>query len=632
MSREIQPYIKNDDGVIIGYVDDNTFVGYDFIQKRFYVKNLDTKTVATDAHEAKAIFDITAPGNTVPVSEIEKLAVTLEPITDINYTLEDTGKYIKTIYFNNYQDYSIEYNEPYLFIQGSNEMWDMSSSVGKESVKEFFWSYFTYHIGLEVNLNLMGAIVDYFIKIQSPYVYNVIQPREDISEDLYYTNQFIVNNPNKTSKGEYTGTKNPDNVFSYKGSYQVISFNSIEGYIEVFGRPVANVGDRIQITGASEPNLEYTIDQIKRNPSNVNNNFIYVNEPIESELTTDSNCTMYILAYRIHQIGYGDYIEITGSRGISKIVDNIVYIAGWLNSNDFVADEDDNSFYINYGDGDIRGPFAITAVSPNAMTPTGTTITGGTLTLSDNPGRNYTSKVGVENASIEVRKSYDTNENSITIYSSVSPDFEEDDIFKVVNTEKWNNEYTVDHLEPHPTNPNFYKIWLKYDGELERYVDSECNYNGILQERYYSDMILMNMTYSKRADKMPTGEFMFDDNQQFTNYLTMYNIVTPTSTNYGDLNQIVTMKYHLGNDLLFNKRNTTGNIIVEKEDDLIHIEGSEENPYAYVIVQGVYETYYHRYIYLGQTEFEGETIYEWTASPEAVYMNCKGLYSEIYTD
>ena len=102
--------------------DSNTYVGYNHITSEFQVKSLDTKTAAKTATDAKLVLDITAPGNKVSLESIAQLEHRLEPITSISYSLEDTGRYIKTIYFNEYKSLSIQYDETSLYIQDSNEM------------------------------------------------------------------------------------------------------------------------------------------------------------------------------------------------------------------------------------------------------------------------------------------------------------------------------------------------------------------------------------------------------------------------------------------------------------------------------------------------------------------------------
>ena len=210
--------------------DSNTYVGYNHITSEFYVKNLDTKTAAKTATDAKLVLDITAPGNKVSLESIAQLEHRLEPITSISYTLEDTGRYIKTIYFNEYKSLSIQYDEPSLYIQGSNEMWDMSSTLSQDSVSLFMWQYFVYYVGLNMPRKLMNAIIAYYKEIQKPYVYNIVTPLTDEEKDagksLTYSNQFTMNNADHTSKGEYTGTKNPDNLYTLN----VYDIESIKTY------------------------------------------------------------------------------------------------------------------------------------------------------------------------------------------------------------------------------------------------------------------------------------------------------------------------------------------------------------------------------------------------------------------
>ena len=69
------------------------------------------------------------------------------------------------------------------------------------------------------------------------------------------------------------------------------------------------------------------------------------------------------------------------------------------------------------------------------------------------------------------------------------------------------------------------------------------------------------MLFSKRADKMPMGEFMLDNDQQFSQYLELYNIVTPKSQNYASFNQEVDKMYYLGDNLLNDEEATYMNLV-----------------------------------------------------------------------
>ena len=192
--------------------DANTSVGYNFLTKEYFVKNLGTTTTLFTPADAKHILDITAPFNSISEDDIEKLSVTLEPLANIYYAWEDTGSYIKAIYFNSYKDHAIVYNEPFIYIKSSNEMWNISSSISKDTIRDFFWSYFTYNLGLDVPMDIMDTIINYYVKLQQPYTYNNIIPREKPEDTLMYNNTITLINHNKTSKGECNAIKNPNNI------------------------------------------------------------------------------------------------------------------------------------------------------------------------------------------------------------------------------------------------------------------------------------------------------------------------------------------------------------------------------------------------------------------------------------
>lgn len=608
--------------------DSNTFVGYNFITKEYYVKNLDTKTTLHDHIEAKQILDVTTPFNNVTEEQIYNLSQELEPLTSIQYAWEDTGKYIKAIYFNDYKDYAVVYNEPYLYIKGSVEMWDMSSSLSRETIRDFFWSYYRFNLGLDVSIKTFNTIISYYNKIQSPYVYNNIVPREDEKDTLMYSNVLTVNNPDKSSRGEYTGTKNPDNVYSMD-VYKVVRAGQVVENITYNIHSMAVAGNTIlldstitagdiaindKITVVGTPNdKEYTISLIDvqtllsgknvtklitkepfdedytsdlysqglvklnktttktensitvdteplvrsgdilqlRGGANVNNLVVDRTEGTKIVLKsspavgihTETNNQLYASAYNITKIGYDDYNEIIGSVGVNKIAGADVFVAGWLYSTTFSTGQ---QVYINYGGGLVKGPYTISAIVPTVASATNA-VTGGYITLNGSPG-DYVSKLGVEPVFIEVRNNTQIEEDSITI--NLPLDLNEDELIDIKNSDGWDGTYTVESTEVKGNNT---KIWLKrndaFQGFDKWYKDSEQTKKAVVQTRVYSDRILLDMTYSKRADKMPTGKFMLDNDQQFTNYLMAYHIVHPTASNYADISQPVNMKYFLGEDL-----------------------------------------------------------------------------------
>lgn len=606
--------------------DSNTAVGYNFLTKEYYVENLDTKTTFVSPLGAKQILDVTSPFNTISEQDIYNLSQTLEDLTSIKYVWEDTGKYIKAIYFNDYKENAIIYDEPYLYIKGSIEMWNMSSSISRETIRDFFWSYYTYNYGLNVQVALMDTIIEYYNKIQSPYVYNNILPRKKIEDTLMYSNIFTTNNPDKSSRGEYTGTKNPDDVYSmdvydvvktgqvtepvrYKiysmkfvGSFIILDeivsglssgmhilvkgtqndgdytikevdtitlqsskqvtqiktneifdedFYSAEYYayiqldstttreensVTITGEPMVKIGDIMQLRGAVNVNNLIV--------SGTEGNKILLKDSTPVGVHLESGNYLYASAYNINKIGYDDYTKVIGTMGVSKIAENVVSLSGWVYDTTFVEGQE---VYVNYGQGTIKGPYTVQSVSPT-VADASNALSGGTITINESPG-NYTGTIGVEPVSIEVRNTTSIEEDSITVDLIV--DLDEDETIEIKNTAEWDGEYIVERTETIGIDKT--KIWLKrndyFDGFKSWYKDSEQTKKGVVQLRNYSDRILLDMMYSKRADKIPTGKFMLDNDQQFTNYLMAYHIVHPTSTNYANLSQPVNLKYYLGENL-----------------------------------------------------------------------------------
>ena len=638
--------------------DSNTYVGYNHITSEFYVKNLDTKTAAKTATDAKLVLDITAPGNKVSLESIAELEHRLEPITSISYTLEDTGRYIKTIYFNEYKSLSIQYDEPSLYIQGSNEMWDMSSTLSQDSVSLFMWQYFVYYVGLNMPRKLMNAIIAYYKEIQKPYVYNIVTPLTDEEKDagksLTYSNQFTMNNADHTSKGEYTGTKNPDNLYTlnvydiesiktYKTDlvYAVDSIEKSKNRInltEKLSSTIFTEGMKIRIADSGDDKLDgdYTvarqIDDVvdpleptkakshiiiseeerfavnfvplnnayilkivdSENPEevkkititdnlitcteepeckvgdliqitsdtgkyidnltvkHVDNKNIYVNQNIQSQanITPEDKAKVWINAYGIRYMGYDTYTEIKSAQQVSKVDGKNLYILDYLQDNQYVQGE---TIYIDYGNGVVT-QHTIDAGGVHLSDVTTSGYTQGYLTLTPAPAtHNLPYVLGKEPVMVQKRNTITTPENSFTLTSALT--LKQGDVFEVFNTDI-NGTYTVESIEG-----NKVFVVRENDDKDIPAVTFEDSHKGIVQIRVYSERILLNMLFSKRADKMPMGEFMLDNDQQFSQYLELYNIVTPKSQNYANFNQEVDKMYYLGDNLLNDEEATYMNLV-----------------------------------------------------------------------
>ena len=689
--------------------DSNTYVGYNFLTSEYYVKNLETKTATKTAYEAKIVLDITAPRNVISEEAIKALSKDYEPITSINYTLEDTGKYIKTIYFNNYKSFSIQYDEPSLYIQSSNEMWDMSSTLSIDTITTFLWQYYVYHLGLDMPVKIIESIVSYYKSLQNPYVYNVISPKNKKEDILTYSNKFMINDLNKKSKCRYEGIKNPDNIYTLNkyniiksgydnipDTYNISSVESnknrinlelllpeqtikvgdkielfdtpdingiytvtkiendnipednsyvpvthiivaediahdfvpvynknilkiinhafkvtsitssksenyillesspaedelnIDTQIEIFGtgvvdgfytiknkngtkitinetfsesytpvynkyivresakktkensitckeEPECNTGDLIQITTSNK-----IIENLK--VTSIIGNKIYVDKDIP-ELKTSDNGVVWCNSYFVKHIGYDNYVEVNNAKQIWKTVpaEKKIYLYDSFRVEDYYKNM---VLYLNMYDkitkvtvAEIVQPNYANGVYENGYIVVNETISAFTHNLDDVP------------AYLEVHKSFKYPENSITLNAPLF--LKKGDTFEITNNSSIKGKYVVDSVEG-----NKVYVELNNSEKLPELTFQGVN-SAIVQLKVYSNRMLLNVSYSRLADKIPVGKFMLDDNEQFTKYLELYNIITPNYQHYIDINQPVTMKYYLGDNLYGNDEGAT---------------------------------------------------------------------------
>ena len=110
-------------------IDADTYLGYNFLIKQYFVVNKNTTTYRTEAEEIRKVLEIVAPDDTSHTVEwLESYAKAFEELETLSYTLSDTGAYISTVQINSYYDYPIELNaeKKKLLIRNTNIVFDLT--------------------------------------------------------------------------------------------------------------------------------------------------------------------------------------------------------------------------------------------------------------------------------------------------------------------------------------------------------------------------------------------------------------------------------------------------------------------------------------------------------------------------
>lgn len=292
------PEIKNNRYIQYG---DDTVIGYDFPNQKFYVINKDTKTTRNTAEQivsvlhALGITDYTAEDlNSTIKNTIETLG------TPLLGTLEDNGSYIRTIQFNEWIDYplTVDCEKENIYIKNTNISFSLKIDESPDRRASEFCNYYYERLGLQIDKNFMrGACELLANQYDVPSFYNVLS-KDAQTNVLKYTGSFDINNFNNESSITCNGANNPNNTFSNnnkEGLGQIQSIDNENDLItlkEAFPIPEGDekffsAGFQVSITGTTyeqdgatyTADGTYTINQVFKDGENKIES-IQVNEPI----------------------------------------------------------------------------------------------------------------------------------------------------------------------------------------------------------------------------------------------------------------------------------------------------------------------------------------------------------------
>ena len=157
-------------------IDSDTYIGYNYLIKKYFINNRDTITYRESSTEAKRVLDIVAPDNVITIEILNTLARDLEVLNTLSYTLSDTGAYISTVQLNDYEDYPIELRSETnkLLIRNTNVVFDLTLNEARNSRITVIQSYYKEHLGLDLTFQQLTLIYNFMINTYNPYVYNLI--------------------------------------------------------------------------------------------------------------------------------------------------------------------------------------------------------------------------------------------------------------------------------------------------------------------------------------------------------------------------------------------------------------------------------------------------------------------------
>ena len=229
----------------------NIRVGYDFLKSSFYVTTLysinGSEVLYTTYRDTVSQTRIVLNSLGVTVSDISdtsiaSLKATMETLTSVSYTWEDTGAYIKTIQFNDYKDFALQIDceKSKLFIRNSEVTYDLTVDESVDDVRvPYLCSFYATKIGLTITQTDMKYFYNLLVSYYTPKMYYVINPYED-NTPLTYSNICKSSNFDKSSPVDYSFTYNPFNDVYKTNLCSISSVDNVTNKVSVFGVSVSN--------------------------------------------------------------------------------------------------------------------------------------------------------------------------------------------------------------------------------------------------------------------------------------------------------------------------------------------------------------------------------------------------------
>lgn len=209
-------------------IDTDTLIGFDYENSYFYITNKDTTTTRTTAQSAYKVLQIVAGelpidehGQAVTIEELIDLSTHMEQLTELYYTWEDTGAYIKTIQLNDYETHPfvLDAEKQKMYIMNSTTIFDLTLNEGRRDRLLQAQAFYRDTLGLEVSLHDLQVIYMTLLSFYNPRCYNEIKVIEDETDSTSYvmrhTENLILSNYDNTSPVEYQCVCNPTHQYSY---------------------------------------------------------------------------------------------------------------------------------------------------------------------------------------------------------------------------------------------------------------------------------------------------------------------------------------------------------------------------------------------------------------------------------
>ena len=493
-------------------IDADTVIGFDYVNQYYYVTNKDytTNRVVADykehpleeaAIEIKKVLDIVAPDNQITVDDLITLATRIEQVTELFYTWDDTGSYIRTIQFNDYENYpfTIDCEKSVIYIMNTEIIFDLKQWAESrrrriEAMQSFYYNTLGLNVSTEYFDTLYELLVSYY---RGDTCINLIQPiGEDETEYIpTYSNQIAHTNYRGDSLTTYTCTFNPNGSYTpsieplgYITHIQDNTLTLTEPNLTIQPNDILAVTDTTYQIGTTQYSADgyYTVATISGSTISMTEYFPvpYSYEPPILEITAFKSY--------IHKISREDSsITLTNSTQLSNYligdtirIENAVLNTGYepiTLSGTYTIASISASNHVIYTEEtpatDYEPPTNTAYIYKPVQTAYIKEATGNTLTLASTPL--YT---------LSPNTSICLNDNNSLQYSTISS----------------------------TTSATQYTMSSTVSGTIT------ATY-GKLSTITPNTETLLNITESKYPTILPTGEFMLDNQQETIDYLKLIN-------------------------------------------------------------------------------------------------------------
>ena len=487
-------------------IDEDTRLGYNFIKGKFYVTNREKTTYRSTVKEIQKVLhalDI----DTFTDEQITLLKSDMEVLTDIYYTLEDTGSYIHTIQFNEFKEHplTIDCLKSKFYIMNSNVIFDLHTDESPKIVRvPRLCSYYKDILGIIIPQDVMLALYEYMVSFYYPTCYNQIQKKAQPTDPLKYNNMFLLSNYSDTSRAVYSCTNNPNDKTNPETIANIVKVNSSNNVVtlekpipdETIEKYHIGEGTEIIIDGVSVllNNVIYTSNgtyKILR----MQDNLIQVEGTMPMDYSFPFyTCSLLASSYTITEMSRDNNTITTQEPPNNILIGDTIYVTGANIETEYETITCDGSYTVT----DIReGILVVSEPIPTNFKGTGAEVSK-ELYLSD------IREIKDNTITLVTPTEITLNHKYIIVYNnSIKQRYE------VINQDIEAGTITVQEIEDY--NPDF----------------------PVLQYPVPDEEILIDVTsvQEQYEDVFPTGEFIVDNFKQAQQYIsTLEHLVVPSDT------------------------------------------------------------------------------------------------------